>query len=134
MLQLINGQNLKVTVTVSHIGQAYNSAVLYASIWKRTTLDPHNEIQGLNSGVVPLTGIQNDVALYDYSKTLTIPISNVGGAGGATPGQYYGVYVKLYNLPSGQADMYWYGTENDIDLQPLGVGTFSDLRVTYTKG
>jgi len=127
MITLINGNTLVLNVTFQHKGKAFDGAILYGAIGKKGIT--FAEVQGFIDAL-DVIGINDDVNWTNYTRTLEIPIFNIGGAGGAVPGADYEVYVKMINIPG--ADIYWYGPLNDITLE-AEEAKFQSLTVTYQK-
>ena len=129
MVTLKNGDILRFLCSFQHKGAAWSGAKLYAAIGQKDTF--FNEVQGMN-GTTIITGIKDDPDWVTYQNTVDVPISNIGGTGGAVPGSMYEAYVKLISIPG--ADIFWYGPLNDITLEaPIGVAEFRNLAVSYQK-
>ena len=130
MITLKNGDTLHIVCNFQHKGAAYNSGRIYAALGKVAVIGGFDE-KLVN--YITVNGIQEDADWTLYQVIVDIPIVNVGTVGFA-PGPDYEVYVKMDNIPG--ADLYWYGPENDINLEagvPAEPAQFQNLTVTYSK-
>jgi hypothetical protein len=124
MIELTVGEKLKLTATVQYSGPGWNQGLVYAAL-----------------GIKGLTGFDEKaycgpfaVSLPDTPSLTTFELAQgllIITATAACVGTGLEVYLKYYNLPSGIADMYWYGPDDDINV--LGAQNFQNLTVTYQK-
>ena len=124
MINLTNGDTLRLVLAFQHIGAAFTGARLYAAIGKKGLTFDEKIPQWLD-----LYNIVVDANWRVYSYQMDIPIANIGTIG--FPAGTYEVYAKLTGIPG--ADLYWYGPLNDLNLQVVVAAQFKDLQVAYQK-
>ena len=125
MVTLRNGDKLRLKCTFQHKGAAFTGAKLYGAIG--TKAPEFNEVL---YNIVTVSGIKEDADWTTYSVNVDIEIKNVGTI--AIPAAaYYEAYVKLIGIPG--ADIYWYGPDNDINLEVPAEAEFQSLDVSYSK-
>jgi hypothetical protein len=123
MIQLNYGDKLRLLCTFQHKGAAYSGAKIHAAIGNKGAFG-FDEILW---NEVTVNGIKDDVAWYNYSITIDIPITTAIQAG-----KSYTVYAKLMSIPGD--DIFWEGPEKDIQIgEPTGEALFQNLTVQYQK-
>lgn len=121
MVTLLNGNTLRFTCKVTHLGDAFAGARMYAAIGVKG-------IEGFNEKLAAWKDF--DVTKDSIPKTYTVVVDVLIGDIGTLlfPGGLYEAYVKLISIPGD--DIFWYGSPGDIELVSH---QFSNLVVTYSK-
>jgi len=129
MVELRNGDTLRLICSFQHKGKAISGAKIYAAIGKAGTVLGFDEISGFN-GTTEITGIKDDTDWTTYKVSVDIPIDGIDTWLGPNSGSEYEVYAKIKNIPG--SDIFWYGPNDDITLvPPAGEAEFQNLTVIY---
>ena len=127
MITLKNGDTLTVLCSFNHQGKAFNTGSIRAAICQHGGF-PAAWNEKLFA-VKPVTGIIDDVVPGFYTVELVILIKDVGTV--LFPEGLYELYAKMTGIPG--SDLYFYGFDDDIQLQGFGDAVFSNLTVNYSK-
>ncbi len=130
MIELSEGQSLRVHCVFTHRGAAYSGAKIHAAIGNRSTLWGFDEIVSGNSQ--PLS-FPYAATARQYGEDVILGPIKVGTLFGAIRLGTYEIEVKLTDIPG--ADIFWIGPNEDIVIveAPVAPAEFANLTVSYSK-